>query len=145
MSEISDGNIKMGPGIREQMSTFHKFEATSREQFEELIKVMNHLQEETKRENKSKDELRNLKGPKKEVVMEEKIKDTWYHKQHKQNEEEHGFFIPAKERSLMYGMSMNINDIGSIRTLTYDETEELARTGDLKSDNKFKKRKLACM
>ena len=29
MSEISDGNIKIGPGIREQMSTFHKFESTS--------------------------------------------------------------------------------------------------------------------
>ena len=41
------------------------------------------------------------------------------------------------------GMTMSLEDIGSIRTLTYDETEELARTGDLKSDNKFKKRKLA--
>lgn len=75
--------------------------------------------------------------------MEERIEDTWYHKQHKKNEEEHRQFMLAKERSLMYGMSMNLNDIGSIRTLTYDETEELARTGDLKSDNKFKKRKLA--
>jgi len=68
MSEISDGNIKMGPGIREQMSTLHKFEATSLEQFTELMKVMNYLQEETKRENKLKDELRNVKGPKKKLT-----------------------------------------------------------------------------
>ena len=29
---------------------------------------MNHLQEETKRENKLKDELRNVKGPKKKLT-----------------------------------------------------------------------------
>ena len=68
MSEISDGNIKMGPGIREQMSTFRKFEATSREQFDELMKVMNHMKEETRREKKLKDKLRNVKGPKKKLT-----------------------------------------------------------------------------
>lgn len=68
MSEISDGNIKMGPGIRKQMSTFRKFEETSRGQFDELMKVMSHLKEETKRENKLKDELRNVKGPKKKLT-----------------------------------------------------------------------------
>jgi hypothetical protein len=58
--------------------------------------------------------------------MEERVEDTWYYKQHKKNE-----------------MMMSIEDIGSIRTLTYDEIEELAKTGRLKSDDKFKKRKLA--
>lgn len=68
MSKISDGNIKMGPRIREQMSTFHKFEATSLEQFTELIKVMNHMKEEKNREDKLKNELRNVKGPKKKLT-----------------------------------------------------------------------------
>jgi hypothetical protein len=43
------------------------------------------------------------------------------------------------------GMMMNLDEIGSIRTLTYDETEELIKTGKLKSDDKFKKRKLVWM
>jgi hypothetical protein len=70
MSAIHEGGFDMGPGLREQLSkgSLHKFEATSREQFEELMKVMSHLQEETKRENKLKEELRNLKGPKKSLV-----------------------------------------------------------------------------
>ena len=68
MSEISDGNIKMGPGIREQISTFHKFEETSLKQFTELMKVMDYMAEEKKRENKLKDELRNVKGPKKKLA-----------------------------------------------------------------------------
>lgn len=70
MSAIHEGGFDMGLGLREQLSkgSLHKFEATSREQFEELMKVMSHLQEETKRENKLKEELRNLKGPKKSLV-----------------------------------------------------------------------------
>lgn len=69
MSSLHEGGDYTGPGLRTQLNskTLHKFEATSREQFEELMKVMNHLQEETKRENKLKDELRNLKGPKKKL------------------------------------------------------------------------------
>jgi hypothetical protein len=56
---------------------------------------------------------------------ETKLEDTWYYKQHKKN-----------------GMLMTLDDIGSVVTLTSAETEELARTGRLKSDDKFKKRKL---
>jgi hypothetical protein len=80
--------------------------------------------------------------------MEERIENKWYHKQHHKNEieigneEAHRKFILAKEKALMYGTSMSLNDIGSIITLTSAETEELARTGRLKSDEKFKKRKL---
>lgn len=70
MSELHEGGYYTGPGLRTQLNSksLHKFEATSREQFEELMKVMNHLQEETKRENKLKDELRNVKGPKKKLA-----------------------------------------------------------------------------
>ena len=68
MSEISDGNIKMGTGIREQISTFHKFQETSLEQFIKLMEVMDCMAEEKKRENKLKDELRNVKGPKKKLA-----------------------------------------------------------------------------
>jgi dynactin complex subunit len=69
MSAIHEGGYSMGPGLREQMNTknVHKFEATSREQFEELMKAMKTMQEDTLRENKLKEELRNLKGPKKNL------------------------------------------------------------------------------
>lgn len=43
------------------------------------------------------------------------------------------------------GMVMSLEDIQSIVTLTFAETEELAMTGRLKSDEKFKKRKLEWM
>lgn len=68
MSEISDGNVKTGPGIREQISSLHKFKETSLEQFTELMKIMDYMAEEKKREDKLKDELRNIKGPKKKLA-----------------------------------------------------------------------------
>jgi len=40
------------------------------------------------------------------------------------------------------GMTMGLEDIKSIITLTLKETEELAMKGRLKSDEKFKKKKL---
>jgi len=73
MSKISDGGFSMGPGLSEQMSTFHKFEATSLEQFKELMKVLDHMSGEKIKEQKLKDELRNLKGPKKELKWKTEI------------------------------------------------------------------------
>jgi len=72
MSGISDGNIKIGTGLREQMSTFRKFEETSLEQFTELMKAMDYVSKEKAKEDKLKDELRNLKGPKKKLEWEKK-------------------------------------------------------------------------
>ena len=73
MSKISDGNIKMGTRIKEQMITFHKFEASSKEQFDELMKVMNYMEEEKKKKDKLKAELRNIKGPKKNLAWKKKL------------------------------------------------------------------------
>ena len=68
MSESHEG------GLIEQLkpNMLHKFEATSREQFEELMKVMNHMSEEKAKEEKLKEELRKIKGPKKKLEWKKK-------------------------------------------------------------------------
>lgn len=74
MSAIHEGGFDMGLGLREQLSkgSLHKFEATSREQFEELMKVMNHMNDEKAKEDKLKAELKNLRGPKKNLLWKTK-------------------------------------------------------------------------
>jgi hypothetical protein len=40
------------------------------------------------------------------------------------------------------GMTMSLSDIGSIRTLTVSQCEELIRNGDIKEDMKFKRKRI---
>jgi hypothetical protein len=40
------------------------------------------------------------------------------------------------------GMTMSLDDIGSIRTLTYDQCEQIKNTGDINDDHKYKRKKL---
>lgn len=40
------------------------------------------------------------------------------------------------------GITMSLNDIGSVRTLTYDQCEQIKSTGDIVNDNKHKRKKL---
>jgi len=40
------------------------------------------------------------------------------------------------------GMTMSLSDIGSVRTLTYDQCEQIKHTGDIVNDNKYKRKKL---
>jgi hypothetical protein len=56
-------------GLREQLKSniLHKFEPISRKEFEELTKVMDHVQKEHEKEQRLKDELKNIKGPKKKL------------------------------------------------------------------------------
>lgn len=70
MSELHEGGGYTGSGLKTQLDkkSLIKYQATSIKQFEELMKVMNYLEEETNRENKLKDELRNVKGPKKKLT-----------------------------------------------------------------------------
>jgi hypothetical protein len=69
MSAIHDGGLNMGLGLIEQVNrnSVHKFEATSREQFEDIMKALKTMQEDVLKENKLKEKLRNLKGPKKNL------------------------------------------------------------------------------
>lgn len=40
------------------------------------------------------------------------------------------------------GITMSFSDIGSVRTLTYDQCEQIKNTGDILNDNKHKRKKL---
>jgi hypothetical protein len=70
MSEIHEGGYSMGPGLREQISTktFHKIETQSRAEFDELMKIMNHMKEVERKKVQLKEELKKLKGPKKNLL-----------------------------------------------------------------------------
>jgi hypothetical protein len=39
-------------------------------------------------------------------------------------------------------MTMSLNDIVSIRTLTYNQCEQIKHTGDIINDHKYKRKKL---
>lgn len=43
---------------------------------------------------------------------------------------------------IVSGMTMSLSDIGSVRTLTYDQCEQIKNTGDIINDNKYKRKKL---
>lgn len=40
------------------------------------------------------------------------------------------------------GMTMSLSDIGSVRTLTYDQCKQIKHTGDIVNDHKYKRKKL---
>lgn len=40
------------------------------------------------------------------------------------------------------GMTMSLSDIGSVRTLTYEQCEQIKHTGDIVNDRKYKRKKL---
>lgn len=80
MSRTHKVEFDMCQELKTQLNskTFHKFEASSKEQFDELMKVMNHMEEQKNREDKLKEELRNIKGPKKNIAWkkEQTLKHT---------------------------------------------------------------------
>jgi cell envelope opacity-associated protein A len=68
MIKLREEKLKTDKGIIKQMDTLLKFKTPLREEFDELMKVMNHMQEVERKKIQLKEELKKLKGPKKNLL-----------------------------------------------------------------------------